>query len=285
MSDDLDKLVAVFNLQKYDENTFIGSNVPARLNQIFGGQILAQALSAALYTVPHERIAHSLHSYFIRLGKPDTPLLFRVENIRDGGSFNTRRVVAHQNEQPIFISALSFQTKEEGHNFQATMPSVIQPEALVDDLERLTEMLKQHPERFKQIDFLPVECRHVSPIDWLAPKRQSSETGVWLRAKGKLPDSPHIHQAMLAYLSDLYLYGASLRPHALSIYMQGMQPASLDHTIWFHAEFRADEWLYYQLESSWTGNARGLNFGKFFTRDGRLVASTAQEGLMRIRNK
>lgn len=283
MSDDLQKLVGIINLRQIDEGTFAGDNVPVLLNQIFGGQILAQALSAALYTVPQERIVHSSHGYFIRLGKPELPVVFRVENIRDGGSFNTRRVVASQNDKPIFITSLSFQAKEVGHNFQVSMPETLLPDALIDESERWNghDVVQANPS--KKITFQPLDIRHTAPVDWFAPEPQAPRTGVWLRTRGRLPDRLTVHQSMLAYFSDLHLYGASLRPHALSVHSPGMQPASLDHSIWFHDRFRADEWLYYHLESSWTGNARGLNHGKFFTQDGRLVASTAQEGLMRVR--
>ena len=283
MSDDLQTLIEIINLRKIDESTFAGDSVPVLLNQIFGGQILAQALSAALNTVPEDRIVHSSHGYFIRLDKPELPVIFRVENIRDGGSFNTRRVVASQNDSSIFITSLSFQAKEEGHNFQVSMPETLPPTALVDESERWNHHRVVIANPDKKITFQPLDIRHTSPVDWFAPESQSPQTGVWLRTRGPLPDRPAIHQSMLAYFSDLYLYGASLRPHGLSVFSPGMQPASLDHSIWFHGSFRADEWLYYHLESSWTGNARGLNYGKFFTQDGRLVASTAQEGLMRLR--
>ncbi len=283
MSDDLKKLLQIMSLREVDAETFTGDNVPVVLKQIFGGQILGQALSAALRTVPQERIVHSSHAYFIRRGKPELPITFKVENVRDGGSFNTRRVVAYQQERPIFVTSLSFHSREDGHRFQVPMPATVQPDTLCDESERWNQhpVVMANPD--KKITFQPLDIRHTAPVNWFAPETQSPQTGVWLRTRGRLPDRPAIHQSILAYFSDILLYGASLRPHALSIHSPGIQAASLDHSLWFHGSFRADEWLYYQLESTWTGNARGLNFGKFFTQDGRLVASTAQEGLMRVR--
>ncbi|MES9971786.1 MAG: acyl-CoA thioesterase II [Candidatus Thiodiazotropha sp.] len=283
MSDDLQKLLAIIKLREVDEVTFIGDNVPVFFNQVFGGQILAQALSAALRTVPQDRIVHSSHAYFIRRGNPQQPITFTVENVRDGGSFNTRRVVASQQDQSIFITSFSFQTRESGHRFQVPMPATLEPDTLGDESERWNQhpLVVAKPEM--RTHFQPLDIRHTAPVDWFEPEVQSPQTGVWMRTRGRLPDQAAVHQSMLAYFSDFFLYGTSLRPHALSIHMPSMQSASLDHSIWFHDDFRADEWLYYDLESSWTGNARGLNFGKFFTRDGRLVASTAQEGLMRVR--
>jgi acyl-CoA thioesterase-2 len=283
MSADLQKLVEILGLARIGDNTFEGASVPARLNQIFGGQILAQALSAALTTVPAERRVHSSHAYFMRLGNPGKSVTFEVETVRDGGTFSTRRVLASQDGSPIFVTSLSFQVIEEGHNFQVGMPQAIAPEELIDDIERWNRVLQHTRSNLKPVTFRPIEIRHTSPIDWFNPARQSPVTGVWLRANGRLPEDPRTHQSVLAYLSDFYLYGTSLRPHGLSLYSPNIQPASLDHSMWFHGEFRADEWLYYHLESTWTGNARGLSFGKFYTRDGRLVASTAQEGLMRVR--
>lgn len=266
--------------------------MPARLKQVFGGQMLAQALSAALNTVSPQRKVHSMHAYFIRLGKTDQPIAFDVEIVRDGGSFSTRRVVASQNDEPIFITSLSFQGEELGPGFQVDLAPVVNPESLEDDCDRWNTLVASGSEAVAgalmnsvgDISFQPIECRPVAPVDWFAPRPQSAQTGVWLRVRGRLGDSASLHQLMLTYMSDLYLYGTALRPHGMSVFTPGMQPASLDHSIWFHDQFRADEWLYYDLQTTWTGKARGLNFGKFYTQDGRLVASTAQEGLMRVRS-
>lgn len=290
MSSDAERLLKILSLIQTAEGQFEGLNVPARLKRVFGGQILAQALSAALNTVSPQRRVHSMHAYVIRPGKTALPILFDVETLRDGGSFSTRRVVASQNDEPIFITSLSFQGPEPGPDFQVDRAPVVAPDTLEDDFDRWNTLVSSAAgavagsllNAVGHNNFHPIECRPVAPVDWVATVPQSAQTGVWLRLRGRLGDSFIVHQLVLTYMSDLYLYGTALRPHGLSLFTPGMQPASLDHSIWFHDQFRADEWLYYELQSAWSGNARGLNFGKFYTQDGRLVASTAQEGLMRV---
>lgn len=285
MSDDLLYLINALKLTKIKDGVYQGENVPFTRNHIFGGQILAQALSAALQEVPEDRVVHSSHGYFIRLGNTNKSVIFNVENIRDGGTFNTRRVVAEQDGKAIFITSLSFQRKEKGHSFQLDMPALKAPLDYVDEVERWNNHSRVQADPQKKITFKPVEIRHTGPMDWFESEPQSNLTGIWIKTRGKLSDSPHLHQSLLAYFSDTFLYAASLRPHGLSFRNDNLQAASLDHSVWFHDDFRADEWLYYRQEGIWSGNSRGLNLGRFYTQDGRHIASTSQEGLMRVKKK
>ncbi|MEM6734425.1 MAG: acyl-CoA thioesterase domain-containing protein, partial [Myxococcota bacterium] len=245
-----------------------------------------QALSAAVQTVPSDRVCHSLHSYFLRPGAVDKHIVYEVDRIRDGRSFTTRRVVAIQNGRPIFNLAASFQVVEEGFEHQSQMPSVASPEQLKSELDLAREMESRIPPPLKVVALSerPIEIRPVEPYNILEPKPRTPKNLVWYRAAGPLPDEPALHQYMLAYASDFQFLGTSLRPHGETWMRPGMQVASLDHAMWFHRPFRLDDWLLYAIESPSASGARGLVRGQFFTRDGTLVASAVQEGLIRKRD-
>ena len=237
-------------------------------------------------------MVHSQHAYFLRPGDPSVPILYEVDGIRDGRSFTTRRVVASQRGKAIFNTELSFQVMESGLSHQADMPACVGPEELEDDSihwAKLREAMEKKsqdssmPTAFQR----PIEIRSVNPIDLVNPSAREPEQLVWLKANGTLTDingqaDRPLHHAILAYASDFNLMGTSLLPHAVNLMNPKLQPASLDHCIWFHDKFRADEWLLYAMDSPRSSHARGLSRGSFFTRDGRLVASTIQEGLMRL---
>ncbi len=286
MSTVLDQLVELLALEPIEENLFRGQSQNLGWGTVFGGQVLGQALSAATQTVEGTRHVHSMHAYFLRPGDANKPIVYDVDRIRDGGSFTTRRVVAIQSGEPIFNMAASFQIDEPGFEHQDAMPDVPAPESLRTDQERLRALGERLPKVFREraLAERPFEVRPVddsSDIVLAGPMPPSRQ--VWLRAAGSLPDPPGVHRALLAYASDHAFITTSLLPHAVGWHTPGMQVASLDHVMWFHEPFRADEWLLYAIESPKAHGARGLVRGKVYTRDGRLVASTAQEGLIRRR--
>ncbi len=282
MSDPLHDLIRDLSLERLADNRFRGQSRDVGQGSVFGGQVLGQALSAAAQTVS-ERSVHSLHAYFLLAGDPHEAIVYEVERIRDGRSFATRRVVALQHGRAIFNMAASFQVREAGVEHQSAMPEVPAPETLTSKAAQARRLAPQVPEKLRRFLLLerPIEFRPVHPVDLLDPEPRSPRREVWLRAAGSLPDDPVLHQAVLAYASDFSLLGTALLPHGLSFLQKQVQAASLDHAMWFHREFRADEWLLYAMDSPSASNGRGLARGSFFTRDGRLVASVAQEGLMR----
>ncbi len=289
----LAKLLGLLDLEQIEDNIFRGESVDIGSGSVFGGQVLGQALRAAGRTVEAERKAHSLHAYFILPGDVKAPIVYEVDRIRDGRSFTTRRVVAVQHGRPIFNMAASFQIEEDGADHQAEMPDVPGPEALQSEQalrRRIAEKLAEEPDarvpeqlRMAAARAWAIEFRPVEPTDPLRPEKRPPRRHVWLRAAGPLPDDDAVHQSMLALASDYGLMGTALLPHGLSFMQPGFQAASLDHAMWFHRPFRLDDWLLYAMDSPSASNARGLNRGQLFTRDGRLVASVAQEGLMRER--
>ncbi len=283
MTEDLKTLLHALSLEKADEGYYVGHYIPAIPNHVFGGQVVAQAMSAAIQEVEDDKTIHSLHSYFLEPGKTDVPFHYHVEKIRDGRSFSTRHVKAMQQDRTIYSVTMSFQRIEDGVAFQTDMPSVEPPENFINEADRWNShpFIQQSPER--QIKFQPLEVRHTGPIDWFSPTPSSPETGIWIKTKDRINDDGHIHKILLGYFSDTFLYGASLRPHGLTFNSPKVQGTSLDHAVWIHDDFRADEWLFYQHSGIWTGRARGLNFGKFYTQDGRHVASSSQEGLVRLK--
>jgi acyl-CoA thioesterase II len=285
MSRVLEDLLALLELEPIEENLFRGRSQDLGFRQLFGGQVLGQALSAASKTVEPQRHAHSLHGYFLRPGDAGLPVVYTVDRVRDGGSFATRRVVAIQKGQPIFTMMASFQGEEPGATHQAPMPSVPGPEGLPTDIELLRRQAHRMPERVRD-KFLgdkPIEMRPVAAMDPFAPQPAEPVKYVWFRANGELPEDPQVHKYLLTYASDFNLITTAMLPHGLSVMQPGMQIASLDHALWFHGNLRMNDWLLYAMESPWSGNARGLSHGRIFTRDGRLVASTSQEGLIRQR--
>ncbi len=282
----LDTLVSLLDMETLETHLFRGASQDLGFRQLFGGQVLGQALSAASKTVDAGRQAHSLHGYFLRAGDAGKPVIYQVEPVRDGATFSTRRVMAIQNGRPIFTCSASFHIREEGFSHQAAIPDVPPPEQLVSDAELTPELsrLLNDEKRIKMLRDKPIETRPVQVLDPLHPQRSEPVKQVWFKASGTLPDCPALHRYLLAYTSDFSLLTTSLLPHGASIWQPQMQVASLDHAIWFHDEVRMDEWLLYSMDSPWSGGGRGFARGSIFSRDGRLVASVAQEGLTRIRH-
>lgn len=296
--DVLAELVEILTLERIEENIFRGRSQDLGWGRVFGGQVVGQALSAARQTVPGDRVVHSLHSYFLRPGAVDKPVVYMVDPIRDGRSFTTRRVVAVQNGEAIFNLSASFQVEEGGleHQDVAMPEDVTPPEELPSErdlgrryLARLPDaIVKRIPpkmrERFQGRS--PIEVRPTAPMDPLNPDVRTPVKRVWFRAAGALPDdNPEIHRYLLAYASDFHLLGTSLFPHGVTWLHPKIQIASLDHAMWFHRPFRFDDWLLYDIHSPSSGGARGLSHGRYFDREGRLVATTMQEGLIRDRRK
>ncbi|MDQ3034148.1 MAG: acyl-CoA thioesterase II [Myxococcota bacterium] len=287
MSKILDELVTLLALEKIEENLFRGQSQDLGWSRVFGGQVLGQALSAAVQTVPAERHVHSLHAYFLRPGDVRKPIVYDVDRIRDGGSFTTRRVVAIQNGEAILNLAASFQIEESGFEHQDVMPAgVPAPESLPTEQERMAAHASKLPRglRERATAERPFELRPVDTDDNLfEPRARPPQRMVWLRTVERLPDEPALHRYLLAYASDYSFLTTSLLPHGVTWLTPGMQVASLDHVMWFHQPFRVDEWLLHVIDSPVAHGARGLVRGRVFTRDGSLVASTSQEGLIRQR--
>lgn len=284
----IDELLALLNLEALELNLFRGDSRDVGGKSVFGGQVVAQALVAAQRTVDPSRMCHSLHAYFLRAGDMKAPIVYKVDRQRDGSSFTTRRVVAIQHGQPIFNMAASFQAKEEGASHQSeTMPDAPAPESVISEAELRLKVVKFIPEKFREtfLEPRPVEMRPIDPDNPFMPVVTEPKKAVWMKATGAMGDDLRMHQAVLAYASDFYLLGTCMLPHAMSFVQPHVQAASLDHTIWFHSEFRIDDWLLYAMDSPWAANARGLNRGRIFTRDGKLIATTMQEGLIRNRAK
>jgi acyl-CoA thioesterase-2 len=279
----LQDLLQLLLLERIDDNIYRGESRDIGGPQVFGGQVLGQALSAAHNTVDG-RTAHSLHAYFLRRGDMTAPIIYEVDRARDGGSFSVRRVVAIQHGRPIFNLAASFQKPEEGLEHQAEMPDVPAPEGLQDITEVDAEILSKIPEKMRRFltDKRPFEFRPVRPVNFTKPEKLPPQKQVWIRTVDRLPDEPAVHQNLLAYVSDYELLGTSTLPHGLLFGRGSVQMASLDHALWFHRPARVDEWLLYSFDSPNASGARGFSRGQFFTEDGTLVASSAQEGLVRV---
>ncbi|MBX6366187.1 MAG: acyl-CoA thioesterase II [Gemmatimonadetes bacterium] len=278
-------LLELLDLEPIEFNIYRGRNRDIGTGRVFGGQVLAQSLVAARRTVEEEREAHSLHGYFILPGDLSIPIVYFVDRLRDGKSFATRRVTAIQHGRAIFNMSASFQVTETGPVHQTAMPDVPPPEALPSELELLRGMADRIPEALRPIltQDRPLDYRLVTQVDPFAPEPLPPVRYMWLRAIGSMPDDPIAHQAVLAYASDYGILATALQPHALSIRQPNLQVATLDHAIWFHRPFRVDEWLLYATDSPAAAGARGFARGSIFTRDGTLVASVAQEGLVRLR--
>jgi acyl-CoA thioesterase-2 len=296
MREVLSELIEILSLERIEENIFRGQSQDLGWGRVFGGQVLGQSLSAAEQTVPADRFIHSLHGYFLRPGDAAKPIVFTVDPIRDGRSFTTRRVVAVQDGRAIFSLSASFQIEEKGLDHQAEiLPEVPGPDGLLSERELGQEYLARLPEavratvpaamRERIVAERPIEIRPVDPIDPMKPEASEPTRRVWFRASGPLPDQRSIHQYMLAYASDFHLLAATMQPHRVTWLTPNIQVASLDHAMWFHRPFRFDDWLLYDIEGPTAQSARGLARGRWFTRDGVLVASTAQEGLIRDRRR
>ncbi|MDF8332493.1 acyl-CoA thioesterase [Novosphingobium cyanobacteriorum] len=276
-------LIRLLDVQPQGDDSFLGRRKPGGVGRIFGGQVIAQALASAEHTVPDDRPVHSLHAYFLRGGNEDFPIDFKVERDLDGGSFSNRRVVASQQGKPILNLVASFHRREPGCHHTSSLPDVPLPDTLVPE----SQLRQQYSEGFTEkarrvlLQPRPIELRPVEPRLWMRAGPQEPISNTWFRCVAPLPDDEKIHREVLAYASDMTLLSTSALPHGLSWMNGNAMAASLDHAIWFHDDFRADEWLLYACDSPWAGNARGFNRGRIFTRDGRLVAETAQEGLIR----
>jgi len=280
--DVIGQLLEILDLERIETNIFRGRSPQAGWKRVFGGLVIAQALIAAARTVEH-RAPHSLHGYFLLPGDPAVPIVYEVDRIRDGKSFTTRRCNAIQHGRAIFSLSASFQVLELGLEHSVAMPEVPLPESLPSEVEilqlydaSLKEAIHCFLDRFPSIE--------IRPVDWTRYMRHEAgclEQYVWLRSKGSLPDDPAIHRAVLAYLSDMTLLDAALGAHGYSLFDADLQIASLDHALWFHRPFRADEWLLYAQDSPTSSSARGFARGLLFSHSGTLVASVAQEGLMR----
>lgn len=285
MSSLMQKLVELIRLEPLGDDVFRGESRKTVGPRVFGGQVLGQALFAATRTV-EGRTAHSLQAYFLAAGDATAPITYQVERVRDGGSFSTRRVVATQHGRRLFDLAASFQVPAQGLEHQSPMPEVIEPERLSGEREVTARFLEQEDvsENFRTalLRPQPIEFRPVAPDHPLRPDKKTTAREVWMRAPEPLPDEPALHQALLAYASDRGLLGSALRAHGLGFLSRGLQVASLDHGMWFHRPFRFDDWLLYTMESPTATGERGFTRGQIFSRDGSLVASVVQEGLMRL---
>jgi acyl-CoA thioesterase-2 len=285
MSRALETLLSILDIETLEVNLFRGLSPQVGWQRVFGGQVIGQALVAANRTV-EGRLAHSLHAYFLRAGDPSVPIIYEVDRIRDGGSFSTRRVVAIQHGQAIFSMAASFHKDEPGLHHQMKMPDMPPPEALPSEAELKARLIDRLPEPVKAYwqHERPIEIRPVDLSRYLSPENRAPTQQVWIKATGRLGDDLALHQCVLAYASDFTLLDTALIAHGRFAFDPQLMLASLDHAIWFHRRFRADDWLLYAQDSPSSGAGRAFCRGTLFTRDGELVASTAQEGLVRERN-
>ena len=284
MDQRLADLLALLELEQLEVNLFRGASRDIGSPQVFGGQVLGQALSAAAATV-EGRVVHSLHAYFLRRGDCNAPIIYQVDRSLDGHSFTNRRVVAIQHGQQIFNMAASFQATEAGFDHQIGMPPVPPPESLADSSGPPAQLLERLPERVRRFfaQPRPFEFRMVQSIDYLHPQRAPPERQIWFRAVDALGDDEMLHRRLLAYVSDFFLLDTATLPHGSSVLKPTLVMASIDHALWFHRALRVDDWLLYAMESPSASGARGFARASVFARDGRLVASAAQEGLVRSR--
>ncbi|MFT4520258.1 MAG: acyl-CoA thioesterase-2 [Halioglobus sp.] len=282
MKNDLDKLLQFLEVEQIDKYLFIGKS-PKKPSRVFGGQVLAQSLNAAMRTVEPDRLAHSMHAYFLRPGNPKKQIVYDVEPIRDGKSFTTRLVIAKQDGIPIFNTSISFQVEESGLSHQITAPQVTPPEELESDHAFWVKLAEDNPGKIDPPTGNPIERKPVNRRDYMNPEPQEPEQQIWFRALGEVGEDRTRHMTLLAFMSDFALLGSALLPHPYNGMSKKLQAASLDHAIWFHRPFKADEHILYVLDSPSSEAARGFSRGSFYTREGVLIASTAQESLIRIR--
>ena len=278
----LDQLLHVITPQAVGQDKFRGANMHPEAFRVYGGQVLAQAVGAALATVDEDRALHSQHAYFLRPGDTAQPIDFEVERARDGKSFSSRRVVALQQGKVILVSSMSFQVESRGDDYQPDMPQVTPPEELPSDRQVMLAA-GNLDENFMITTGEDLDVRLVGPVAWDKPAPTGAVLNVWVKTNGPVPAGRALQQSLLAYFSDIYLIDACLMIHGRSYRDPDLQVASLDHALWFHADFQADQWLLLTMEAERVGGGRGLARGRFYTREGRLVATTMQEGLMRIR--
>jgi len=280
----LSELRDLLSLEKIKDNNFIGQNYKTEWGRVFGGQVLGQSLHAAYQTVPEDRIAHSMHGYFILGGDINVPINYQVDDIRDGKSFTTRRVIAYQKGKAIFIMAASFQLNQEGVNHQINMPNVLTPDLLLTDLQQAIHLKKIDPERYEKLlkshpqvfEFRPVE-----KATFLKTRNSLPKSHVWFKTKEKFNAKISFQHQLLAFASDYSLLLTSTLPHREKLFGKKIFYASLDHAIWFHRQFKIDEWLLYSMQSPSASNSRGFTLGSIFNQEGEMVASVSQEGLIR----
>jgi acyl-CoA thioesterase-2 len=284
MPSPVSELIELLTLERLEDNLFRGQSRDIGTKYVFGGQVLGQALSATQSTLDAPRAAHSLHAYFLRAGDIEHPIIYQVDRTRDGGSFSVRRVTAIQHGQPIFFLAASFQKEELGAEHQLSMPEVPKPEDIEPSPPVPPQVLAKLPIKVQRwlSRMGPFEFRHVYPRDELNPPKRPPFQQVWFRLSERVGDAPELHRTLLAYASDFQLLGTATFPHGISYYQPNVQMASLDHALWFHRPFRADEWLLYSIDSPSAQGGRGLARGLIYDRSGHLVASTAQEGMIRV---
>jgi acyl-CoA thioesterase-2 len=282
----LEHLISLLRLEDLGNGGYRGQSQDPGWGRVYGGQVLGQAVMAAGATV-EGRALHSLHAYFVRPGDTKLPIDYQVERVRDGGSFSVRRVVASQSGLPIFNLSSSFQVAEDGFEHQSSIPDVPGPEGIPSEQDRAKEYAAKLPVEVlkRALADRPIEMRVVNPDDYFNGTIQPPLRYAWIRATGPVPDDPLVHQCLLAYASDWGLLSTSLRPHGVTILSRRIQSASLDHAMWFHRDFRIDDWLLYVTDSPSAAGARGFTRGEVYDRAGRLVASAAQEGLIRQRKK
>ncbi|WP_252192944.1 acyl-CoA thioesterase II [Rhizobium sp. CSW-27] len=281
----MDELIDTLDLERLEENLFRGLSPQVGWQRVFGGQVIAQALMAAQRTTPDDRFVHSLHAYFLLPGDPKVPIVYQVERLRDGSSFTTRRVTGIQHGRAIFAMSVSAQIEEPGYDHQTDMPAVKKPEELMSEEDFQKVFLAQAPDMVKRYwgRKRPVEIRPVSLVHYISDEKLKPEQHMWVRATGAVPDDRHYQAAVLAYLSDMTLLDTSLYAHGTTIFHPAIQAASIDHAMWFHRPTRLDDWLLYSQDSPSTSGARGMTRGALYDRSGALVASVAQEGLIRKR--
>ncbi len=279
----MDVLLKTLDLEKLEENLFRGRSPQVGWQRVFGGQVIGQSLVAAQRTVDEGRYVHSLHAYFMRPGDPSVPIIYEVDRIRDGSSFATRNVLAIQHGKAIFSMSASFQYDEEGYDHQFPMPDVAPPEQLLDEQGIKTKFLVNAPEAIRRSweRPRPIEIRPVSLTHYFSRDKLDPSQNVWVKAVGAVPNERHLQAAVLAYISDMTLLDTALYAHGTSVFDRNLQVASLDHSMWFHRPCRMDDWLLYTQDSPSASGARGMTRGSLFDRSGTLIASVAQEGLIR----
>jgi acyl-CoA thioesterase-2 len=285
MKQELQDLLDLLDLEPIEVNIFRGVSPDEGWQRVYGGQVIGQALVAASRTVEDQsRMAHSLHGYFLRPGDTTIPILYEVDRIRDGKSFTTRRVVATQRGRAIFSMSVSFQVIEDGLEHQFEMPVVKQPENCPTQLELNQQYADDIPEAYKKRSHSPqpIEMRFAEPLNQFKPVKMTPYQNTWIKAVDTMPHDPRLNQCLLAYASDMTLIDTATRPHGISWANEKFQVASLDHAMWFHQSFKIDDWLLYSQDSPFSGGGRGLSRGAFYNQEGALIASVAQEGLIRL---
>jgi acyl-CoA thioesterase-2 len=284
MSKPLSDLLELLQLEQLEVDLFRGQSENLGLPQVYGGQVIGQALSAARYTVAEDRTVHSFHSYFLYPGDPEKPIIYDVENLRDGKSFSTRRVKAIQNGRPIFYLTASYHGEAPGFEHQSAMPEIPGPENYASESELAARIADFLPEKLRKAfcGEKPIEMRPVTVINPLKPEKAEPKQYLWIRANGEMPDNQLIHQYLLGYASDWGFLTTALHPHGVTLLTPKFQVATIDHSIWFHRPVKMDEWLLYVIDSPNASNSRGLVRGEIFNQKGELIASSVQEGVMRF---